>query len=478
MKVCIGNLLTILAGRYLANLKLFDITQKVVFIISPDYPRSDYPSVQDLANDLHTKNRNLDQEAVVDFIKRDFEEIKRSCRSLLDLISPKSYDELLWLMKYWLDSDDGIPPATEVFMYPRLTKVDAVKARLPLVDYFANFMLLIARMNDNKQPIKVTIDDFKPILERVERTIGADSMVEPSKLKTIKDSNFEAVFSEVIIPETLSSKKPNDLKLYHLALNEEEFSYASLISFLRGNIGRYVFNRAKRDEYIQNEKLESLNLDAMSYIKESGISPDDLGDLLLYTFLESVLGAPKILSSYELSKSHSEKSKAIHLLKRKEASGKTFYQMVFGVSSIESGLDAALETTFGYLKEIAENKDDNIHLIEGLDFSNMFTIEDAQTIKSILLPRKASVSRPGMALGAFIGYKVDADTSWCESPDEYREAIENQMKKDIYGRIGLIHSLLERHGLDRHSIYLYFLPFNDPDSDKGEIIDKLVKGGF
>lgn len=478
MKVCIANLLTVLGGRYLPNQKLWAITQKVMFIISPDYPRSDYPSVQDLTNDLHTKGRNLDSDSVKDFIERDFADIRKSTQSLLDLISPKSYQELLQLMKFWLDSDDEIKSTDETFMYPRLTKEDAIKADLSVVDYLANFILLIARLNDNSQPTKIAISDFKPILERTEKIIGVDSMVEPSALKTIKDSEFDAVFHEVIPPISLSTKKPNDLRLYHVRLNEDTFSYAALISFLRGNIGRYVFDRAKRDEYIQKDKIESLNLDAMSYIKGSGISPDDLGDLLLYTFLESVLKAPKILSSYELSKTHSEKSKAIHLLKRKETSGKSFYQLVFGVSSIEEGLDTAIEKTAHVLNEIISHKDNNIQLIEGLDFSKTFSIDDAQVLKSILIPTKAGNPGPGIALGAFIGYKVNADTSVCDSPDEYKKAIELQMEKDISSKTDFIHSILKKYGLDRHSIYLYFLPFNDPETDKGTIIDSLVSGGF
>ncbi len=434
MKVCIGNLLTVLGSRYLPNQKLWVITQKIMWVISPDYPRSEYPAVQDLANDLHTKSRNLDPDSVADFIGRDFADIRNSAQSLLDLISPKSYQELLWLMKFWLESDSTIRPEDEVFMYPRLTKENAIKADISVVDYLANFILLIARLNDNSQPTKVTMADFKPILDKVEKIIGVDSMVEPSALKTIKDSEFDVVFHEVIPPASLSTKRPNDLRLYHVRLNEDTFSYAALISFLRSNIGRYVFNRAKRDEYIQKDKIESLNLDAMSYIKESGISPDDLGDLLLYTFLESVLKAPKILSSYELSKSHSEKSKAIHLLKRKESSGKSFYQLVFGVSSIEEGLDTAIERTAQVLNEIISHKDDNIQLIEGLDFSKTFSIDDAQILKSILIPTKAGISGPGMALGAFIGYKVNADTSACDSPDFLKNGFDSFHPEEIRHR--------------------------------------------
>ena len=62
--------------------------------------------------------------------------------------------------------------------------------------------------------------------------------------------------------------------------------------------------------------------------------------------------------------------------------------------------------------------------------------------------------------------------------DEYKKAIELQMEKDISSKTDFIHSILKKYGLDRHSIYLYFLPFNDPETDKGTIIDSLVSGGF
>lgn len=67
--------------------------------------------------------------------------------------------------------------------------------------------------------------------------------------KTLRGKYFDEVFTEVTHTETLGLKNPEQLRLFHLNVNNNAFSSDKLEQFLRRNIGLYVFSRAQIEEY-------------------------------------------------------------------------------------------------------------------------------------------------------------------------------------------------------------------------------------
>lgn len=67
--------------------------------------------------------------------------------------------------------------------------------------------------------------------------------------KTISGDEFDEVFTEVSHPETLGLKNPEQLRLFHLNVNNNVFTFDRLEEFLRNNIGQYVFSRAQIENY-------------------------------------------------------------------------------------------------------------------------------------------------------------------------------------------------------------------------------------
>ena len=140
--------------------------------------------------------------------------------------------------------------------------------------------------------------------------------------KTLSGGKFDEVFTEVSHTETLGLKNPEQLRLFHLNVNNNAFSSDQLEVFLRKNIGQYVFSRAQIENYRIEDDVFSVGLDAIEIMKRNGApgkkgTGNDLGEILLYVFLEQVLGAPKILSKVELqtgAKQFDSKCDGIHLL--------------------------------------------------------------------------------------------------------------------------------------------------------------------
>ena len=84
-----------------------------------------------------------------------------------------------------------------------------------------------------------------------------------------------------------------------------QFVSDDLQSFIRKNVGRYVFSRARLEQFRTSGDLESIGLEAMTIMANNGTpgqkdTGNALGEILLYAFLEQILDAPKIMSKVEL----------------------------------------------------------------------------------------------------------------------------------------------------------------------------------
>ena len=66
------------------------------------------------------------------------------------------------------------------------------------------------------------------------------------------NQKFDTVFDEVTHQETLNLLNRNDLKLFCLDIETNQFNYDPLVEFLEDNLGMYVFSRAELDELEAN----------------------------------------------------------------------------------------------------------------------------------------------------------------------------------------------------------------------------------
>lgn len=116
--------------------------------------------------------------------------------------------------------------------------------------------------------------------------------------KTLRGKHFDEVFTEVTHTETLGLKNPEQLRLFHLNVNNNAFSSDKLEQFLRRNIGLYVFSRAQIEEYNIEGDAYSVGMDAIDIMKRNGNpgqkgTGNDLGEILLYVFWSRFWELPK-----------------------------------------------------------------------------------------------------------------------------------------------------------------------------------------
>ncbi|MDE6787842.1 MAG: DUF1837 domain-containing protein, partial [Ruminococcus sp.] len=127
-----------------------------------------------------------------------------------------------------------------------------------------------------------------------------DSRSAPTELsKTLVNSNFNDVFTKVRSKAALELSNRSGIEMYFLDIAESCFDYCELSDYLLSCVGRYVYSRTEVQRLIDKNKIDSIGLRAVKVMNKNGDadekdSGNELGDMLIYSFLEEVLNAPKI----------------------------------------------------------------------------------------------------------------------------------------------------------------------------------------
>lgn len=289
--------------------------------------------------------------------------------------------------------------------------------------------------------------------------------------------DFDNVFFEIENAQTLNLKNNNCLRLFYLNILNNEFTYTGLHQLLQRNIGRYVFSRATIEQFKAEGDIEAIGLKAIELLRQAN-NPNDngaggeLGEILLYMFLENKLNAPKLLSKVELKTSYNQYvfgSDGVHLL---QIDNKTF-QLVFGESKMKGELSNAIDEAFKSIEKVSIDSSNELRLIEKNILSESFDEETTEYIKSIVVPlKKNSALNVDNAFGIFLGYTLDIDAGMY-SNTQFRDAVIQKLKDDVKNIASYIEKKINASGLMGYSFYFYILPFNNAKEDRANILNKL-----
>ena len=281
---------------------------------------------------------------------------------------------------------------------------------------------------------------------------------------TAKSSKFESVFTEVKHPNQLNLPNPSQVRLYHVNVADYAFDYAELSKFIKANLGRYVMSRAKRQEYILHDETENIALDAAAALKKHGFDITDAHfmEIILYSFLECALNAPKVMSKFELENlggSYRSKSSGIHLLSL-PGTPLPIHQLIFGAADVVTDLNGAIDSAFNKISDIKTDLGNERILVEETIMGNAFPHDTQEYLKSIILPQKGSPQKPNTAFGVFLGYSVNLPGANGLPSHEYLTALSSKMTEDIAASVPYIQSKIDSMQLNQHSFYFFVLPLN------------------
>lgn len=287
----------------------------------------------------------------------------------------------------------------------------------------------------------------------------------------LSHETFDDIFTEIDHGRSLNLLNPNELRIFHLDMLNNEFNFSPLSEFLEENIGSYVFSRVKIDNLYAAKKERSIN--SRAWKEMNSLTTNNLSEMLLYVFLEHVLQAPKLLSKVELATSgRVSNSDSVHLKTLEDSNG-TYYQMVFGVSHIIGDLCDAIDTAYKAIRDINASQQEEIQLVDKTVLGQSFDDETTQKIKEILIPSKNNSSNLENAFGIFLGYSLGLNTA-SRPTRQFNIDAEAKMKADITAHVDYIVDAINNSGLSNYSFYIYVMPFNNASIDSEDIMNEIL----
>jgi hypothetical protein len=144
---------------------------------------------------------------------------------------------------------------------------------------------------------------------------------------------------------------------------------------------------------------------------------------------------------------------------------------------IDGNIHTAVDTAFAAAKRLETRKKKERRFVESKIFAESFSKEVSDQLEKIILPSEAEEKKPTTAFGIFLGYSIDDVDRAGKSVEQYQDDVVAQAASDIKANIAYIEQKITEHCLEGYSIYIYLLPFKDADTDKKEIVDRLLQIG-
>jgi len=289
------------------------------------------------------------------------------------------------------------------------------------------------------------------------------------------------------IKRLLISENTDDgfLDLFLLPINARNFDYNLVSDNLIESVADYALSRKIRDNY--KDKAMTLSRKAREKFKEATKNDGELGELLLFCFLEGHLDAPKILTKLELKTSNKlyvNGSDGVHL---KKISDKK-YQLIFGESKTYDDLNRAFNNAYksigDFIKEVNAKGDDKsgINFEKGLISSNIesdiFEKEEEEILNMLLYPEEKInyVFSLDDAFSIFIGYEIDIkDEQKKCTTDEFPAEIERKIITQIEAYKDNIYKLIQKFDLLGYTFYVFIMPFTNIDENRKKILKKVLE---
>lgn len=300
---------------------------------------------------------------------------------------------------------------------------------------------------------------------------------------TANTSKFDDVFIPVEHDFSLNLVNENKLNIYHLRTENRQFVYKELTTFCVENLSQYIWNRNIVKEAKTPGEIQVLYHKSRKQLREIKNKDDrgaggELGEILLYLFLEKCLKAPKLLSKMEIKTTKNQYvygADGIHLYLTMDADGQPIYQFVIGEAKIKNDILEATRVAFDSIKNSIEEIDIETALVSGEILKEVCTKVEADAIMQMILPSEDIADEfctREKAIGLFIGY---TGNYYEDIPNSaWNKSINNKIRADIERAVSTIKKKIETLQFKGYSFYCYYLPFNDAEKDRKSILDDII----
>lgn len=293
--------------------------------------------------------------------------------------------------------------------------------------------------------------------------------------------NFNRVFATIEHNNKLNLQNNNSLNFYMLDIGNGQFLYDQLFDILKDNIGPYGLSRR---EFKKNPlRAGFASIDKFRQVKNSEDkgAGGELGELLLYLFLEVVMGAPKILSKLEIKTTQNQyvyNADGVHFFKYNNEHGE-HRQLILCESKIKEDYKKAIDSAIDSLKNANDKKYYDISLVNSEIFKESFSEEEATYIIDMITPHQTEDIKNNVvketAFGLFLGFDLKI-TEEEKNKDSIvvRNIIQERCLEILNDITKYLNNKIILNNLTGFSFYVFLLPFNDTINDRKKIMDQLM----
>jgi len=298
---------------------------------------------------------------------------------------------------------------------------------------------------------------------------------------TVDATKFASVFTELNANAySLSLPNPNKVKLYKLKVINNEFDKAPVSDFILDNISQYVYSRTRIKDISAHHNVKTISTRAIRDLVNNPVFADQkvtFCEIMLYSFMESTMFSPKILSGFEINGSGGSKnnSSGIYFLPAGTISPNN--QIVFGCTQAHNNLKDAIDDVLNQACDIKDNRHEEIHLLDPSILNTIMEPSVSEYIKNIVTPKRSSTIDTDDAFGLFMTYSINVPGKDTMSNAAYRVALDTQMDTDIKANLPYIFSQIKSLGLAAYSFYFFILPLDKVEDDTKAIMSMSVGGG-
>lgn len=276
---------------------------------------------------------------------------------------------------------------------------------------------------------------------------------------------FSSLFQE---PVEIEIAKKAIIYLHILHADTGDFDLQSIYDSVVDASVTYALSRRAAQEFFDDFRASNF-----SRVREKFRFPEltsgEGGEVLLYSFLECHLNAPKLLSKLELKTAGNDYVKAadgVHFRRVTEHD----VEIIFGESKMHSDSkkqpgDSIRTAIYDAFKSMAELRDTYFNTDRWLVESNLlkeaYDQNTVDALSDLLIPNPHRNTLARNSFGVFLGYELDT-TAWPTldmDVQEIQQRINEEARALVNDRIEYVRDLINEHGLGAHHFHFYMMPF-------------------
>lgn len=302
--------------------------------------------------------------------------------------------------------------------------------------------------------------------------------------KSITTDDFLDVF-EPVSQVMLDPHERKRLNIYMMKTNANEFAYDALVDKLLEPTIDFALSRATKNKY--KNRPAHLSKQGRAEFRKIASNKGELGEVLLYCFLESHLNAPKILTKYELktsSNNYANGSDGIHYVKLANGA----HQLIFCEAKMYEAIGEAITDAFESIRLFKNEVNVDGEYKPGIIFEKSllsshlgketFSKEDARFLERLIYPSKNAGEEEIVvddAFAVFIGYQMKITDKDKEKPaDIFRQELKEKIAKYTNKKVDAISQAIKDNNLQGHDFYIYVIPFTDLDKSRKKILEGVL----